>query len=407
MSEDSYFRQSFGNLGIDLDNEQDDEKNDRDTQKANVERVQSEVQGGDESELDPALAESEEATAASAPPSDTAAPSGAVERESAVNSEGLSDEDVSTLDYASDVFKQVVGGVSDAGENIGNAVKETVFGETRDEFGNIVKTFDFPDLGPPTTTAGEITRPIAEFLIPFVATAGAVGAAAKSFQFLNFLRSGGVVRNSILQGSIAGAVTDYAALDPADGNLSTMLKDIPAVQSFVPDIFVHNESDTQFEKRMKSVVEGAAIGAVAEGLFHGFRMVRAQKKTKRFQLAYGTEKSATEIARVTVSNLVHARRTFVNIEAIADSIDKLSNNDTAFREAISYLESVERVGGRPNEIPLKYEDFDNLEAYEAALKDLDRGKDHSSQKTSIIWQSITRPLRTTKLRALWTGSITT
>jgi len=179
MAEDSYYAQAFGNLGIDLDVDENDEVTPESSEDVEV----SKVQGGDESVLDPALVESGADTAASAPPSDTAGPSGAVERESAVTSEGLSIEDVSTLDYASDVFKQVVGGASDAGENIGNAIKETVFGETRDEFGNIVKTFDFPDLGPPTTTAGEITRPIAEFLIPFVATAGAVGGLLRAFSF--------------------------------------------------------------------------------------------------------------------------------------------------------------------------------------------------------------------------------
>ena len=319
----------------------------------------SNVQGGGEPALSPLTEEEATPLPAASPSAAAVEPipeeAGVVEPSaSPAPQEGLSSEDASALDYVEDVFRQIGGGASDAAENILNAGKETVFGETRDEFGNIVKTFEFDDFGAPTTTAGEVVRPVAEFLIPFIATSGMVGAAAKGFQFLSFLRTGGVFRNSILQGSIAGGITDYAALDPADGNLSTVLNEIPELAGVLPDLFIHNESDSQFEKRMKSVLEGAVLGAAAEGLMQGFRSARAARKTKRFKELYGTEKEPAEYARVAISNLVHARSTYYNVESIHKAIQELGIQDPAFIDALKHLESAERVGSaaRPTPTPV-------------------------------------------------------
>lgn len=394
MSDETTFSQAFATL--DKDKEQSDEDRQRtlEAEAAQQEEEQTpviapdDVQGGGEQALDPAPVP--EAPVPPAPPSEAAEAAGAPDRESAVAGEGLSSEDTSALDYAGDAFRQILGGGSDALENIANAGKETFFGETRDKFGNIVKTFDFPDVGAPVTTAGEIIRPISEFLLPFIATAGMVGVAAKSFQLLNFLRSGSVVRNSLLQGSIAGAITDYAALDPEDGNLSTMLNDIPEAANFVPDVFIHNESDSQFEKRMKSVVEGAVIGASAEMLFHGFRLLRMKKKTARFHTAYGTDKEPKELARISVSNLVQARRVYQNVEVIRDAIKALGEKDPAFSEALSYLESVERVPtpGAPQRpkrsaVTPEPEDYDNLSDYNKALDEYNKSYQQSDHSNAI------------------------
>jgi len=305
------------------------------------------VQSGGTAPTPMPQAEVEPLTPSAAPPSAEMEQGGVPEAQA--QGQDLSGEDTSALDQLEDIFRQIGGGASDAAENIANAAKETVFGETRDEWGNIVKTFEFDDFGEPQTTAGEVTRTVSEFLIPFIVTSGVVGAAAKSFQFLNFLRSGGTFRNSVLQGGIAGAVVDYAALDPADGNLSTALNEYPALDPYIPEFFNHEVDDTQFEKRLKNVVEGFAIGAAAETIVQGVRVSRASRKVKAFQKEFGTDEQVTEYSRKLVSNLVQSRRTFYNVEQVKEAIDNLGVNDPGFNEALTYLESLERVGRKADE----------------------------------------------------------
>lgn len=121
------------------------------------------------------------------------------------------------------------------------------------------RRWDAAKVTPNETTAGKISRALVTFGTGFAATAAVTGGVG-----------GGLLTNMG-----RGAVTDFAANDPSDGNLSNLILEVTKGDQFVGKTVVEmlatDPNDNAAWNRSRNVLEGAGLGVAAEGLVKAVR----------------------------------------------------------------------------------------------------------------------------------------
>lgn len=86
----------------------------------------------------------------------------------------------------------------------------------------------------------------------------------------------------VASGFAAGAFADAVVFDPHEARLSTFLNEVPGLQAIVPDYLASHgsENESEWEGRLKNAIEGAGLGAMAEGLFSVFKYYKAQRSAR-------------------------------------------------------------------------------------------------------------------------------
>lgn len=158
-----------------------------------------------------------------------------------------------------------------------------------------ILTFDsLPDwnsnpLGESKTAAGGIVQSLTQFSLGFIPIAGWVGrggqvagTSARLFKGVSnaaIKGSGkaGAVARTLGQGAIAGGITDFAVFDGHEGRLSDILQQYPALQNPVSEFLASDADDSQFEGRIKNVLEGAALGGFVDSLVLGIKGLKAKR----------------------------------------------------------------------------------------------------------------------------------
>lgn len=162
---------------------------------------------------------------------------------------------------------------------------------------------DIPDtdinfLGDSKTMVGRGAQGLTNFLAGFVPIAGQISKGAKGVQFLSKAAQAakttkkGAAAVSVGRGAVAGGITDFAVMDAEMGNLSTMIQDTPALQGLqnpITDFLAHDGDDSELEKRIKNVMEGAGLGIFFDGMIESVKAVRAGQRVRR---AGGTPEEA-------------------------------------------------------------------------------------------------------------------
>lgn len=136
-------------------------------------------------------------------------------------------------------------------------------------FGEIEQT-DFADkLFPKAnlSTSQRMIRGAAQFAIPFTGLQKGFTAAGMTSQALS--------------GGIAGAATDFFALEGTQENLSNLIQDVPWLQNPVANFLAHKKDDTELQGRMKNMLEGAGIGILAEGVTAGVSFIKRLRGAKK------------------------------------------------------------------------------------------------------------------------------
>lgn len=126
----------------------------------------------------------------------------------------------------------------------------------------------------PDSLVGGLVEGITQFglgLIPGLGVAGMVGKGAK---LLN--ASDKLVKTA--KTITTGVSADFIAFDAHEARLSDFLASHDVTRNAVTQYLSSDESDNEFEGRMKNVIEGGAIGGVGAALIKG---VKALKKGKR------------------------------------------------------------------------------------------------------------------------------
>ena len=117
---------------------------------------------------------------------------------------------------------------------------------------------NLPQFHQPETKAGQVTEGISRFLTGYAGPA-------------KFLK--GYNRLGRARAYIAGGIADLTVFDPNEGRLSDMLIefDSPVLNNAVTQYLATNESDTEFEGRLKNVLEGIMLGGIVDVVATGLR----------------------------------------------------------------------------------------------------------------------------------------
>jgi hypothetical protein len=192
-----------------------------------------------------------------------------------------------------DVLLSVPRGVLDAGQGVIDTVDMAT-----NWVGIDIPDTDINFLGDSKTMVGRGAQGLTNFLAGFVPIAGQISKGAKGVQFLSKAAQAakttkkGAAAVSVGRGAVAGGITDFAVMDAEMGNLSTMIQETPALQGLqnpITEYLAHDGDDTELEKRIKNVMEGAGLGIFFDGMIESVKAIRAGQRVRR---AGGTPEEA-------------------------------------------------------------------------------------------------------------------
>lgn len=128
-----------------------------------------------------------------------------------------------------------------------------------------------PNVAEPKSTTGQIAATVSQFITGMIGAGKITGLGGIKGGFVN------------------GAISDAVVFDPHQKRLSNLVQEYPALQNPVTEFLASKPEDPEALGRLKNAIEGAGIGAVAEGLFWGIRSWAASRR--------GDLKQAEEFAR--------------------------------------------------------------------------------------------------------------
>jgi len=140
-----------------------------------------------------------------------------------------------------------------------------------DAIGDLVLPDDWFEVEAPRARgAAAVAESIAQFAVGFlIPGAGAVGLASKIPAAARLFQA-----SNIAKGAFQGAVADFTAYDGHEERLSNVLTqfDSPALNNAVTQWIAADEDDSEFEGRVKNMLEGAALGVAFDGIFSALKM---------------------------------------------------------------------------------------------------------------------------------------
>ena len=169
------------------------------------------------------------------------------------------EEDNDFFDIAGDVLAAPFRGIEGAFQGAYNLADYISF--------DILPDYDTRFLGTSKTMAGGAVEGISQFatgFIPLFGLAGRAGALAKA----------GTATKAV----VAGAATDFTFFNGQEARLSNLIQQVPELQNPVTEYLAYDGDETELEGRMKNVLEGLGLEAVA-GVF--IKSVKAMKKARK------------------------------------------------------------------------------------------------------------------------------
>jgi hypothetical protein len=120
----------------------------------------------------------------------------------------------------------------------------------------------------PTSVTGGFVKATSQFLVSFLPAMRAMKAVKLGQGY------------AAVTG--AGALASGVAFDPFDARLSTYLNQVPALEPVVSDYLADNnpENQSQWEGRLKNVIEGVGLGLATDGLIRSFKYIKAARAEK-------------------------------------------------------------------------------------------------------------------------------
>eukprot|EP00362_Geleiidae_sp_MMETSP1317_P002218 CAMPEP_0201284934 /NCGR_PEP_ID=MMETSP1317-20130820/89337_1 /ASSEMBLY_ACC=CAM_ASM_000770 /TAXON_ID=187299 /ORGANISM="Undescribed Undescribed, Strain Undescribed" /LENGTH=324 /DNA_ID=CAMNT_0047607191 /DNA_START=43 /DNA_END=1013 /DNA_ORIENTATION=+ len=151
----------------------------------------------------------------------------------------------------------------------------------------------FPRVSSPKTLAGGMARAMVTFVTGFIPALKMLPGA-----------SGGM-----MQTMVAGGLADGIAVDPHGQRLSVFLNEVPILRSIIPDYLADSnpENETEWEGRLKNVIEGLGAGALVESfirIFRAYKLKRLNERSKPIEAVSSSEpieQTLTEYEQVTTS----------------------------------------------------------------------------------------------------------
>lgn len=251
--------------------------------------------------------------------------------------EGLIDTSVLVVDTAATGATKLVGGKRDPKRNPFSA--EYVYSDTN--FGN----------QKPKTVIGNLGMNLLAFGMTGIAAARRLPEAS-----LKLGTSGKGLKGAIASGVIPGAIADFLLSKPNDATLSNIVQEL-APESWRDSLMfalAADEEDNAWTARIKAVVEGAAVGAVADAALwtlHGRRVSQAALRAGRSEeeaVTAGLEAMSAKKQELEAQSLENATtETYRWTEAQEAEMRQLNMEEADFQRSIEEA----RQSGIPDEDP--------------------------------------------------------
>jgi hypothetical protein len=288
------------------------------------------------------------------------------------------------LGTVADIGTQLLGGVRDAGA-------ETL--QTVNDIGEFVTGMDndldfdamLPDIDDAETGAGAFARGTAQFLTGFVPALGAMRALKATKLVAKGLSAakasgklGGALTGEAATAAVAGAMADFTVFDPHEERLSNLAQE-HGFDNAMTQYLAADPNDSAMEGRFKSVLEGAALGLVADGIFNGVKFsarwahTQAQVVSDNLVTAATRTKvhaagAKTTFLRQNLADLYRARDEWVKLgedplhPVVAEARGAVAarRTDGLSEEAAGLIEGAEFRAGQSGRNPL--EEFEEMSA---------------------------------------------
>jgi hypothetical protein len=212
----------------------------------------------------------------------------------------LKEDDNDFFDYATDILAAPFRGVEGAVQGAYNLADYISF--------DVLPDYDTRFLGTSKTMAGGAIEGISQFatgFIPLFGLAGRAGALAKA--------------GTVTKGVVAGAATDFTFFNGQEARLSNLIQQVPELQNPVTEFLAYDEDEGELEGRMKNVLEGLGLEAVA-GVF--IKSVKAMKKARKVKEETGdAQKVADSITEDLAGEIAVPTREEVKVESSFEDIE--------------------------------------------------------------------------------------
>lgn len=172
---------------------------------------------------------------------------------------------------------QALGGVLEATQQTTRAVEELAdFAGLLPPTGQATRLSELiPQIARSEQAMPAITRSMAQFLTVFVPMTTALAPLGLT---------------TFASGALAGAAADYLAFDPQQPNVSALINQLaPALKNPVTAFLATDPQDTAALNRFRNVIEGAALGVLAEAVTHPRAVVEAFVNTVDIMRQTGNE----------------------------------------------------------------------------------------------------------------------
>jgi SAM-dependent methyltransferase len=173
----------------------------------------------------------------------------------------LKEDDNDFFDYAGDILAAPFRGVEGAVQGAYNLADYLSF--------DVLPDYDTRFLGTSKTMAGGAVEGISQFatgFIPLFGLAGRAGALAKA--------------GTVTKGVVAGAATDFTFFNGQEARLSNLIQQVPELQNPVTEFLAYDGDESELEGRMKNVLEGLGLEAVAGTFIAGLKAIKRGRKVK-------------------------------------------------------------------------------------------------------------------------------
>ena len=260
----------------------------------------------------------------------------------------LKKDDNDFFDYAGDVLAAPFRGIEGAVQGAYNLADYLSF--------DILPDYDTRFLGTSKTMAGGAVEGISQFATGFIPLFGLAGKAGR-------LAKAGTATKAV----VAGAATDFTFFNGQEARLSNLIQQVPELQNPVTEFLAYDEDEGELEGRMKNVLEGLGLEAVAGTFIAGLKAIKRGRKVKE---EGGTAEQQAQV----VNDTLEGGKVFADMPRFTDEAvalqKELDQDKTRLDELLKKKEEGKATGADETRISMLENRIEGKEADLRVLGDV-------------------------------------
>ena len=260
----------------------------------------------------------------------------------------LKKDDNDFFDYAGDVLAAPFRGIEGAVQGAYNLADYLSF--------DILPDYDTRFLGTSKTMAGGAVEGISQFATGFIPLFGLAGKAGR-------LAKAGTATKAV----VAGAATDFTFFNGQEARLSNLIQQVPELQNPVTEFLAYDGDEGELEGRMKNVLEGLGLEAVAGTFIAGLKAIKRGRKVKE---EGGTAEQQAQV----VNDTLEGGKVFADMPRFTDEAvalqKELDQDKTRLGELLKKKEEGKATGADETRISMLENRIEGKEADLRVLGDV-------------------------------------